>query len=157
MKLCLLDGTSGERLCLQRALTPAHVELLSDQLGRAAVAAACSKTHNSAFYLPLAELGPTTSPPPMSHRERVHQKSSCNNGASLFAFLNSIPNSQHAQKQTAVSEQRGASHNKASTAPGPKITHIDSPSHTQCRAHTLKACAPSQQNTAMGPVKLNKL
>lgn len=63
MKLCLLDGTSGERLCLQRALTPAHVELLSDQLGRAAAAAACSKTHNSAFYPPLAELGPTASPP----------------------------------------------------------------------------------------------
>lgn len=30
--LCLINETSGERLCLQCAVTSAHVELLSDEL-----------------------------------------------------------------------------------------------------------------------------
>ena len=118
-------------------------------------AAACSKMHNSAFFLPLAALAHSTFPR-MSHHNMQPQKSSCINSPGqtpsllcpLSMFL-SQPTKPPSHTKTHTSNQpndisppdkenrAGASHNETTTVIGLKISHV----HGRARWYSLHKCS----------------
>lgn len=99
-------------------------------------AAACSKMHNSAFYLPLAALAHST----FSHDEspqQAFQKSPCINSTGRTPHF--LPSSTvsptrththtHDSSQSDKENREEASHDKTTTVTGLKITQLHSHTH----------------------------